>query len=214
VLVDEPVRIDERPAPLFTSARVEGFEARVLTEDERETSTHTDIGASGFTDGDWGGHVRHARSERTWETWRPTDRYLQVAVHALEDSRAFVVVNTDTPPRVILRGAIGGDASSYGQLWTIPVNAVLSIGLGLLPWTWGQESEVRMRAYSGDGRFLREYRAEVGVRSWHTPYEEYRIEAENERLVRGRELAVRRVIAEFLDDLAAHDFDLREYDDD
>ena len=214
VLVDDPVRIDEFPSPMFTSARVEGFEARGLTEDERETSTHTDVGASGGGYGDWGGHVRHSRSERTWETWRPTDRYLQVAVHAVEDSRAFVVVNTDDPPRVVLRGAVGGDASSYGQLWTVPVNVVFSIGLGLLPWTWGQESEVRMRAYAGDGRFLREYRAEVGVRSWHTPYEDYRIEAENERLVRGRELAVRRVVADFLRDLSEHAFDLRPRDAD
>jgi hypothetical protein len=201
VLVHDEVRLSASGGTVLESVRVEGFEARMLQEDERETSTYTDVGASGSTRGDVGGHVRHARAERRLETWHPTDRYRLVAIHTAEDSRAFTYVNAGRRPDLVLRGAVGEDSSSYGQWWSVPANTVLSIGLGLLPWTWGQTSEARLRAYSGDGRFLREYRAEIHVRSWHQPYASWRIEAEHDRLVRGRELAVRRVIADVVRDL-------------
>lgn len=201
VLVHDDVPTAERGGAVCDSARIEGFEARVLTADERETATYTDLGASAYSHGDWGGHVRHASSERTFETWKPSDRYRRVAIHAAEDSRVFDYVNAGRRPDVILRGAVGEDASSYGQWWTIPTNTLLSVGLGLLPWTWGQTSEARLRAYTGDGRFLREYAASVDVRSWHQPYATWRRDAEKERLIRGRELAVRRVIADVVRDL-------------
>jgi hypothetical protein len=197
---DDTPRVPPGDAVL-ESARVEGFEARVLTQDQRETATYTDLGASASSNSDWGGHVRGTSEERSLETWKPSSRYRDVAVHAAEDSRVFVYVNAGPGPDVILRGAVGEDSSSYGQWWTIPTNTVLSIGLGLFPWTWGQTSEARVRAYAGDGRFLREYRASVDVRSWHQPYEKWRHEAEKERLVRGREQAVARVIADVVRDL-------------
>jgi hypothetical protein len=201
LLVHEDVELPVDGGALFESARIEGFEARMLTEDRRETSSFTDVGAAASARGDWGGHVRHASSERLLETWKPSDRYFRVALHAVEDSRAFEYVNAGRRPDVILWGEVGEDASSYGQWWTIPANTVLSVGLGLLPWTWGQTSEARVRAYAGDGRFLREYAASVDVRSWHQPYASWRREAEKERLIHGRELAVRRVIADVVRDL-------------